>query len=353
MAEPSVENARPILLRDGVVLDDLAEAEVVQSVAIELPIDGRANAEIKLMNWGRRDGETGFQWQGIALGDAIAVAFVDPERPVFAGQVTAIEERYGEGAPALVLLVEDALHRLARRRRSRVFEAQSPDDVLRAVASDHGLDADVAVSSASGDWHQLNETDLNFIARLAARWDIAVRCHDGGLRARAEADDPAPVAVSPQASAQHIRIIADLNHQPQGSGLRGWDFQGGDRIEDSAERLQPPPQGRAAARLLGDLGWGGTEWLGRPQPQSADQAREWAAAAFRRQARSFLSGEVLMQGNPALRVGGEVDLTEVSERLAGRYRVVHLCHRFDSAGGFISHLCIQRPAWAEAGGGSP
>lgn len=349
MAATSVENARPILLRDGAVLDDLLEAQVVQSVQIELPIDGRANAEISLVNWGRRDGETGFQWQDLALGDAIAVAFVDPDRPVFAGRVTAIEERYGEGAPGLVLLVEDALHRLSRRRRSRVFEGQSPDDVLGAVASDHGLDADIAVSSASGDWHQLNETDLNFISRLAARWDIAVRIHNGALRARAEEDDPEPVAVSPQANAQQIRIIADLNHQPQASGLRGWDFQGGDRIEDSADRLQPPAEGRGAAQTLGDLGWGDTEWLGRPHPQSADQAREWAAAAFRRQARSFLSGEVLLQGNPALRVGGEVELAEVSARLAGRYRVVHLCHRFDNAGGFVSHVRIQRPAWSHAG----
>lgn len=350
MSEPAVENARPILLRDGVVLDDLVEAEVVQSVVIELPVDGRANAEIKLVNWGRRDGETDFQWQDLALGDAIAVAFAAPDRPVFAGQVTAIEERYGEGAPALVLLVEDALHRLARRRRSRVFEGQSPDDVLNTVAADHGLDADVAVSSAGGVWHQLNETDLNFVVRLAARWDIAVRIDAGALRARAEEDDPAPVAVSPQANARHIRIIADINQQPRASGLRGWDFQGGDRIEDSANTLQPPPEGSTAADRLGELGWGDTEWLGRPHPQSADQAREWAAAAFRRQATRFLTGELVLQGNPALRVGGEVELAEVSPRLAGRYRVVHVCHRFDAADGFVSQVRIQRPAWSRGGG---
>jgi uncharacterized protein len=343
MAEPSVANVRPILLLAGTEREDMQLA--LQRLQVHAPIDGRANAEIALVNWGRRDGATDFQWLDIALGDRLGIAFLDTASPVFAGEITAIEERYGEGAPMLVLLVEDALHRLAKRRRSRVFASQSADDAIQSVAGDHGLASDVSVSGASSDWHQLNETDLGFVQRLAACWDIAVRIRDGALRVRPEEDDARPVAVSPQANAQQIRICADLNHQARASGVRGWDFRGGNPIEDSAERLQPPPVGATAAGTLADLGWGEAEWLGRPRPSSADEARAWAAAAFRRQATRFLSGDLLLQGNPALRVGGEVELAEVSPRLAGRYRVVHLCHRFDSANGFVSHVRVQRPHW--------
>ena len=52
-----------------------------------------------------------------------------------------------------------------------------------------------------------------------------------------------------------------------------------------------PTDGSTAADLLGTLGWGEAEWLGRPLPHNADQARDWSAAAFRRHRRLDLDGD--------------------------------------------------------------
>ncbi len=339
----SIANVRPLLSRNGQERQDMNAA--LQGLVLQLPADGRAHGEITLVNWGRRDDRTGFQWMELALGDSIDVAMLDSGRRVFSGEVTAIEERYGGGTPLLVLLVEDKLHRLAKRRRSRVFEDQSTDDVLNALAADHNLQADVAVSSELGRWHQLNETDLNFMHRVCAPWGVPARIQDGSLRIRPDEADPQPVEVSPQVNADEIRIVADLNRQATSSGLRGWDFAGGDRVEDDADRLQPAPAGRSAANHLSDLGWGGAQWLGRPQPASAAQARDWAAAAFRRQAGRFLYGEMLLRGDPALKPGGELNLQQVSPRLQGRYRLLNVQHRFDPENGFVSHVRVARPDW--------
>jgi len=343
-AEPvSIANVRPLLSINGSERADLTAA--MHGLAVQLPASGRGHAEITLVNWGRRDDETGFQWLDIGLGDSLTIAFLASSRQVFSGEVTAIEERYGAGAPRLVLLVEDALHRLAKHRRSRVYEEQSANDVLSTLAGDHNLQADVAVSSATGLWHQLNETDLNFMQRLCAAWAVPARIADGQLRIRPDEEDPEPIEVSPKVNADEIRIIADLNQQAAASGLRGWDFASGDPIEDDANRLQPAADGDTAAVLLDQLGWGETEWLGRPLPHNADQARDWAGAAFGRQAGRFLHGELLLRGDPALRPGREVSLSQVSPRLQGRYRLTGVQHRFDAQNGYVSHCRIARPAW--------
>ena len=339
----SIANVRPLIILGGGERADLTAA--VQGLVVQLPANGRGHAELTLVNWGRRDDETGFQWLDIALGDSLAIAFMESGSRVFEGEITAIEERYGAGAPRLVLLVEDPLHRLAKRRRSRMFEDQSADDVLNALAGDHNLQADVSVSTTTSRWHQLNETDLNFMQRLCAPWAVSVRIVDGRLRIRADEDDPAPVEVSPQVNADEIRIIADLNHQAPSSGLRGWDFASGDPIEDESDQLQPAADGETASDLLSSLGWGEAEWLARPLPHNADQARDWAAAAFARQAGRFLYGELLLRGDPALHPGGEINLSQVSPRLQGRYRLTQVQHRFDAENGFVSHCRVARPAW--------
>lgn len=339
----SVANVRPLLSVGGRARPDLTAA--VQGVVVQRPDSGRGHGEITLVNWGRRDDETGFQWQDLGLGDRVDVAFLGSDRRVLSGEVTAIEERYGAGAPRLVLLVEDALHRLAKRRRSRVFEAQSADDVLGTLAADHDLRADVAVSSETGRWHQLNETDLNFLQRVCSAWAVPARIEGERLRIRAEEQDPDPVEVSPQLNADEIRIVADLNQQAAATGLRGWDFASGDGVEDDRNSLQPTADGETAADALGDLRWGGAEWLPRPLPQDPGQARDWAVAAFRRQAERFLHGELLLRGDPALLPGREVTLSQVSPRLRGRYRITHVQHRFDTENGYVSHCRVARPAW--------
>ncbi|MEJ2307791.1 MAG: contractile injection system protein, VgrG/Pvc8 family [Gammaproteobacteria bacterium] len=340
----SVNNARPILLHQDRVQEDMMAA--VHQLQVTLPASGRGNAEIILVNWGDRGEGPDFQWQQMALGDAFSIAFYDEEQVVFSGEITAIEERYGLGTPQLVLLVEDSMHRLAKSRRSRAFEEMSPDDVISEIANTHGIRADVQISSGSGDWYQINETDYNFLQRIVVRWDLAARIVDGDtLRIRPEEATPDPMRVSPQANALEVRIIADLNHRFQSTGIRGWNFSSGEQIEDQADALQPAPGGTVATDLLDDLGWSEEEWLGAPHPRTPDEAREWSAAAFRRQARHFVHGEILMQGSPELKTGSEIELEEVSDRISGRYRVVNLCHRFDSASGFVSHLRVERPDW--------
>ena len=343
----SVNNSRPILMHQSQVQEDMMAA--LHQLHVQLPISGRGNAEITFVNWGSRGQETDFQWQHLALGDSLTISFNEQDEIVFSGEITAIEERYGQGTPMLVLLVEDKMHLLAKSRQSQVFEQVSPNYVVESIANGLGIQSDVDISSSTGDWNQINETDFNFIHRIISRWDLTARIVNGDtLRIKPEEAGSDPITVSPESNALEIRIIADLNHQVQGSGIRGWNFDTGEQLEDESNSLQPPPQNTTASDVLQNLGWSDEEWLSWPHPRSQDETREWAEAAYQKQARQFVHGEILLQGTPGLKAGGEIELDEVSDRITGRYRIVHLCHRFDTAAGFVSHIRVERPYWNQS-----
>lgn len=347
MTDPApLVNARPRLRIAGQARPSLAEAMLAAQV--RLPLAGMASAELRLLNWGRDadSGAIGFRFQDLALGDRLEVLMGggDEDR-VFDGFITAIEERYGEGAPQIVLLAEDALHRLARRRSSRAFEDMSLDDVVRQVARDAGLQADVNVSAASGTWYQHNESDLAFLLRLLAPHDVAPRLADGRLRARDEEADRAPVALDSGGNADSIRLVADLNQQPLRVEVAGYNLAADSDAEGDSDALAPAPAGESAGDLLGGLGWEGEAALPHPFPRSQAEAEALAARGFRLRAKRFLHGEIVCRGDAALRAGREVELSGVSPRLGGRYRVVDCQHRFDATKGFTTRLRVERPDW--------
>ncbi|MBI5329706.1 MAG: phage late control D family protein [Betaproteobacteria bacterium] len=344
--QSAVISARPRLKVDGELHAGLGDA--VQAALIRQPLAGMANAEVRLLNWGGdANGKPDFRFQDVKLGSRIEIHLGETrDNAVFDGFITAIEERYGEGAPQIVLLAEDGLHRLARRRASRVFQDMSLDDVARQIAQGAGLQADANISGATATWHQLNESDLAFLLRLLAPHDVHPRLEGGTLRARDEEADREPVQLDPGRNAERVRLIADLNHQPASVAVHGYNLNADAAADGSAETLSPAPEGETGAGLLGSLGWEGESVLPHPFPQTQAEAEALAQRGFRRAAQRFLHGEIVCRGDPALKSGREIELTGVSPRLAGRYRVVDCQHRFDNAQGYSTRLKVQRPDWS-------
>lgn len=339
-------SARPRIRVDGQSRPSLGEA--LLAAQVRLPLAGMASAELRLLNWGNDPaaGRPDFRFQDIRPGSRLEILMgEEAEFAVFDGAVTAIEERYGEGAPQLVLLAEDALHRLARRRSSRAFEDMSLDDVVGRVAGDAGLAADVNVSAVTGTWYQHNESDLAFLLRLLAPHDVMPRLEGGRLRARDEEADRQPIALDPGRNAERVRLIADLNHQPIGVSVHGYNLAADSAADGESRALAPVPGGESAAALAAGLGWEGESVLPHPAPRSQAEAEALAARGFRARARRFVHGEIVCRGEPTLRSGREVELTGVSARLTGRYRVVDCQHRFDQTNGYSTRIKVQRPDW--------
>lgn len=336
-------NSRPAILVNGEA--DTAMQQALNSMVVNLPLSGCGYAELVLNNFAVASDGPAFLFSALQLGAELSLRMGPDQVPLFSGEVTALEERYGEGAPQLVVLLQDKLHRLARRRNSRVFEDQSPDDIVSNIAADAGLDSDIQVSSLVADFHQLNESDLAFLSRLLGNFGVALRLEGDVLRARAEAADPEPVALSAQDSVLSARLIADLNHQYGATKVLGFSAANDEAVDERSDALSPAPQGSTAADTLGELGWPADELVAQPFPRSRAEAEAFARAHFARGAGRFISGELRCQAEPELRSGREIELSGVSARLTGRYRVVHCAHRFDAVAGFETHLKVNRGGW--------
>jgi hypothetical protein len=347
MNDTAFISTRPVFEIDRQARTDLDES--LTAMVINLPLNGSAHAELHVTNWGLSEGaqEPDFLYSDIGLGSSVDILMPDGDahQHLFNGEVTGLEERYGEGAPGLVILLQDKLHRLARSRHSRSFEEQSPDDVVQAIAAEAGLQADANASAITSTWHQVNESDLAFLLRLLGRFDIALRLEGDTLRARPEEPDPEPLQLDVQDSVLHVRLLADLNHQPLRTRVLGYNPAAAQEAEHATSALSPAPAETSAADTLNQLGWPGEEIVPQPFALSTAEAEAYAEAHFRRLGKRFICGEITCQGEPGLRSGHEIELEGVSPRLGGIYQVVHCVHRFDNVSGFDTHLKVHRPNW--------
>lgn len=335
------ENVRPTLYLGAAAERSVPLSEKVAAADVALPFHGRAHAEIHLVNW--TDGTFA---ANLALGDRVVVGMGEGGAQVLDGEITGIEERYGDGAPMLVLLLEDRLHRLARTRHSRRFEPKSATRVIEDVVREANLSPDVAVSDAVAPYLQMNESDLAFLMRLSAAFGIALRLEGETVLARPEAEDPEPIRLDPgDGTARRVRIVTDLNHQPTELVVKGFDLSSDEAVSHTISALEPAPSGTTAASALGNLGITTQSVMPHPFARRQGEAEAMANGQFARAARRFLAGEIVCDGAAGLRSGREVELSGVSPRLRGRYRIVDCRHRFGAAG-YETVIRVERPAFS-------
>jgi hypothetical protein len=343
MADPaSYVAAKPALTLNGAKNDDMSTA--LRDIVVRAPEAGMATAELRLANWGdTASGPTDFLFGKVALGDKVEIAFgLDKQKTIFVGEVTAIEERYGDGAPQLVLIAEDALHRLARRRTLRAFAQKSPNAIVSTLAGDANLRADVRLSDAPGDYNQLNESDLAFLRRLAARYGARPRVLGSTLVCRKREALGQPVALDAGDTLRRVRVVADLARQPIRAFVNGEDLAAGAPISATGDSLLVPASGPTAASTLRGLGWDGDDIFAFPPPATQTEASDFANAALDQHGRRFLHGDLVCDGNPDVLVGAAVALKGVATRLTGTYAVVACAHVFNEATGYQTYARIER-----------
>jgi phage protein D len=343
MTETALINVRPLIKIDGEENSDLRQA--LKSLVINMPLSGSAHGEIAATNWvaSGESGDLGYGFQEAGFGKTVEIYMgEDNTVQVFNGEITAVEERYGGGAPQIIMLVQDKLHRLMRQRNNRVFEDQSLDDVVNTIATESGLDADVNVSSLSTSYHQLNESDLAFLTRLLNGYDVAVRVDGNTLRVKPEEPDAEPLELSAQDSAIKLRLLADLNHQSVTVKVKGFNPDNNEPVSEESDSLDRPPEGITAKDIIQELSWPGEDIVPQPFPRSQNEAADFAKAHFNRSAKRFISGDVCCIGEPSLKSGKEISLSGVSPRFVGTYQVVHCVHRFDGNSGYETYLKVNR-----------
>ena len=138
----------------------LSRLEIVETT------DGLYRCEAEFINWGEGSGAPAFLYFDRSLlefGKAFAVK-LDTDA-IFDGRIMALEGNFPAGAPpTITVLAEDRFQDLRMNRRTRVFDDVSDADVVRRIANDYSLSAQV---DASGPTYkvlaQVNQSDLAFM----------------------------------------------------------------------------------------------------------------------------------------------------------------------------------------------
>jgi phage protein D len=355
------EAARVLDARPGIAVggrDQLALAEGLLGLRVAETVEGLSRCEATLGNWGARDGTTTFLYFDRALldfGRTFTVSIAG--RPVFDGRISGLEADYRpDGSARLTVLAEDRHEDLRTARRSRAFSDVTDAAVMRQIAAEHGLTADVELP---GPRHrvlaQLNQSDLAFLRDRARAVEGELWMDGTTLRARPRAARAAggapPIRLGQGNELREVVVLADLAGQRTDVTVSGWDVAGKQALAGTADRSSVAGElsgGSAGADVLAAALGPRRERVVQTVPFTAEEARSRAEACYRRMARRFVTARGVADPSPDLRVGARVTLDGLGDLFTGVYYLSEVTHLFDGEQGLRTEFVGER---AGLGGG--
>lgn len=336
-------SARPTVRVDGQALATMDQ--LLRTMTVREAEGGLSSLVLRVGHWGSTGGQADYAFDAggpVGLGSRIEVYAGDASGPrkLFDGEVHAIEAVFSiGGAPELVLLAEDGLFAARQARRSALHADRTLQQVASSIASRHGLTLDASgLPGATGLWAQVDESDLAFLRRIAARLDCDFQLVDTTLQLRRCADrDRGTIELALYGQLLALRAIADLADQVSAISVGGFDVASGRSFSATSQGAQRGPgSGRTGAQLLGRLRHGSSrsEHLTALPCSHQAEAQALADTAFDQRARRFVRVHGQAEGNAALRVGSRVRLRGTGRRFDNTYAVVEARHRFDAVSGY-------------------
>lgn len=336
--------ARPTIEIDGKRADVLESALMTMELADS--VEGMANAALTFGNWGGSEtpGFQHFDRKTIDFGLPIKVKLGDDL--LFLGRISAIVADFPDGRPPTVgVLAEDRLQDLRMARRTRTFEQKSIGDVVRTIASDHGLTPKIDFSGTTQPViAQVNQSDLALLHDLARREDVAVWIEDRDLHI--DKLRPATrVDLRWAGSLREFRVEADLAGQRTALVASGWNVAdkatASDKAGDSAISGEMGGDSGGATILQSAFG-ARVDTIAHALPRNGSEARAIAEASFRHMARGFVKGDGIAEAKAAIRVGATLAMTGLGPLFDGSYRTTSVLHRFDQAAGMRTEFTCER-----------
>ncbi|HEY2959219.1 MAG TPA: contractile injection system protein, VgrG/Pvc8 family [Actinomycetota bacterium] len=358
MIEPAHAAVAPVFTIDGELVRDLAR-DCVRLEVCE-GVEGLRTMQAWFMAVGREapgppdpllhlDGRT------IDLGRTVQVSLGPDgiQRRVFEGVVSAVELSFRDGQAVLVVLAEDQLMRLRMTRRMRSYTNTTDAGIARALADEHGLDADAVADGPTYDVvQQLNQSDLAFLRERARLVQAELWCSGRTLHFRTRDQREGTTITLVQGN--HLlsaRLRADLAAQRDTVVVTGYDATRQRPIDRRAgpEAIEAEVTGgRNGPRLVATALGTSTTFRVREVALNTDEAAAWARAEMLRRGRRFVTAEGTTRGSPDMVVGSRLRLELVGAPFEGPgYYVTHVEHSFDAVNGFRTRFEAERPTLNE------
>jgi uncharacterized protein len=311
--------------------------------------NGLYRCEAKFGNWGEKNSTTDFLYFDrtvLEFGKDFEIKLGNDS--IFKGKIMGLEGNFPEGQSAeITVLAEDRFQDLRMTRRTRTFTDVSDADVIKQIATDHGLTPEVDVPGPTYKvLAQVNQSDLAFIRDRARSIDAEVWMSDKTLHAKAHTGrngDKLQMTYGNQL--REFNVLADLAMQRTSVAVNGWNVSNKAAMQfeatDSAISSELNGDTSGVSILQSALGER-KEALAHTVPLNDQEAQHEAEAYFRMSARRFVVGHGIAETNKSLRAGSQLDLQGLGPLFNGKYYVAEVKHIFDSTKGLRSEFRSER-----------
>jgi phage protein D len=220
--------------------------------------------------------------------------------------------------------------------------------VAQQIAGELGLQATV---DDSGETHpylfQNNQTNVDFLLMRARAIGYELQVDDRTLFFRKRRNDRGKV-VSLEWGKELESFFPVLTTVPQAQKVvvRGWDRKNKEALVGTATAgdIGSTMQGETLGARSAQAAFGEAEVRVVDQPvASAAEAEQMARGILEGIALTYVTGEGTTVGNPHIRAGTVIELTELGKRFSGLYYVTATQHVRDT-GGFRTHFTVRRNA---------
>jgi phage protein D len=311
--------------------------------------NGLYRCEARFGNWGEKNSTTDFLYfdrSVLEFGKDFEIKLGNDS--IFKGKIMGLEGNFPEGqSPEISVLAEDRFQDLRMTRRTRTFTDVSDADVIKQIATDHGLTPEVDVPGPTYKvLAQVNQSDLAFIRDRARSIDAEVWMSDKTLHAKAHTGrngDKLQMTYGNQL--REFNVLADLAMQRTSVAVNGWNVSNKAAMQfeatDSAISSELNGDTSGVSILQSALGER-KEALAHTVPLNDQEAQHEAEAYFRMSARRFVVGHGVAETNKSLRAGSQLDLQGLGPLFNGKYYVAEVKHIFDSSKGLRSEFRSER-----------
>jgi phage protein D len=257
-----------------------------------------------------------------------------PEK-VFDGEITALEPNFAPEGIRLVASGYDRSHRLHRQRKTRNFQKMTTTQIIQKIVGEAGLRAQVRQPTTEQHEYvqQNNETDFEFIHRLASKYDLEVVTDAKVLEVRpvpTGAPQPLELEYGENAANGAVRLHsfyprATAAQQVQDVHVRGWDSKQKQAVVAKATVEQRGTKIGIRRNEVRTFGAGSVTIPDAPVT-SMGEAKALAASVASYLGHGFVGAFGTCEGNPKVRAGTTLKIKGLGAEFSGTYRCSATTH---------------------------
>lgn len=278
----------------------------------------------------------------LMLGKALTItAKVDRTiKLLFDGEIVEIEPDFGAERQRLVVRAFDRLHRLARGRYARSFMNVSDGDLVRKIAGEAGLSADVGATSEVYQYvFQANQTNLAFLQQRAAALGYLLYVREKKLYCKPPEDQGSAIELSWQQNLSSFRPRLSSIGQFNSVTVRSWDVATKKEIVGQAQRGSATPA--VGVQPGNPFNMEPKDLVPDCRIRTQAEADKLAQAVANRHASRFIEADGECLGQPAISAGASVAISGVGNRFSGTYFVTSATHTYDADAGYTTHFTVS------------